>query len=91
MNIDQLAKVTHAEVSAHQKSETEILTLCYDSRQATHLPNELFVALKGATQDGHDYIPELLRKGSKFFLVEKDIPVASGGTFIKVKSCLLAL
>ncbi|KYG77600.1 hypothetical protein AWW68_02175 [Roseivirga spongicola] len=91
MNIDQLAKVTHAEVSAHQKSETEILTLCYDSRQATHLPNELFVALKGATQDGHDYIPELLRNGSKFFLVEKDIPVASGGTFIKVKSCLLAL
>ncbi|PWL29993.1 MAG: bifunctional UDP-N-acetylmuramoyl-tripeptide:D-alanyl-D-alanine ligase/alanine racemase [Roseivirga sp. XM-24bin3] len=91
LNIDQLAKVTHAEVSAHQKSETEILTLCYDSRQATHLPNELFVALKGATQDGHDYIPELLRKGSKFFLVEKDIPVASGGTFIKVKSCLLAL
>lgn len=91
MNLFEIKNITGAEISIQTKNETEILSLCFDSRQATHLPNELFIALKGATQDGHAYIPELIKKGSTNFLVEKDVPQIEGINTLKVTSSLLAL
>jgi len=44
-----------------------------DSR--TLEPRDLFVALKGPFNDGHDYLKEAMEKGAAAFVVEKKIPV----------------
>ena len=44
-----------------------------DSR--TLEPSDLFVALKGPHNDGHDYIKEAMEKGAVAFVVEKKIPI----------------
>lgn len=91
MNINQIIEVTGASLSAQQKVETEITTLCFDSRQATHSPNELFIALKGSNQDGHDFIPALIQKGSSNFLVEEELDAQENVNLLRVESTLHAL
>lgn len=62
-----------------------------DSRDYSITPTTLFVALKGK-KDGHDYIPELLKRGVKAFLVSS-IPSEEvmGANFILVEDTLKAL
>jgi len=42
----------------------------YDSR--TLQPGELFIALRGAARDGHDFIPDAVAKGAGAALVDRD-------------------
>ena len=49
-------------------NDTVIRGIGYDSR--TVAPGDLFVALRGADQDGHDYLAEALRAGASALLVE---------------------
>ena len=44
-----------------------------DSR--TLQPNDIFVALKGHLNDGHDYLIEAVEKGATALVVEKDISI----------------
>ena len=44
-----------------------------DSR--TLQPNDIFVALKGPANDGHDYLIEAKEKGAIAFVIEKDIAI----------------
>lgn len=44
------------------KEESEITNVCIDSKKAT--PGSLFVALKGSTHDGHDFIKDAHEKGA---------------------------
>ena len=48
----------------------EIAALTYDSRKATE--GCAFVCLSGAVQDGHDFIPEAVRRGAAAVIVEKN-------------------
>lgn len=41
-----------------------------DSRQISS-NQSVFIALKGAQRDGHDFIPEAIRKGAKYIILEK--------------------
>ena len=91
MNIQEIAKIVGAEFSAQHKVETSIDTLSFDSRQATGLPNELFIAIKGMNHDGHDYISQLAAKGTRNFLVEKDTTISQDVNILKVDSTLAAL
>ncbi|MBW1702009.1 MAG: UDP-N-acetylmuramoyl-L-alanyl-D-glutamate--2,6-diaminopimelate ligase, partial [Deltaproteobacteria bacterium] len=43
-------------------SDREIEGLAYDSREVK--PGYLFVALRGSTQDGHDFVKEAIRNGA---------------------------
>src|SRR6266704_2772064 len=43
----------------------------HDSRQV--VPGELFVAVRGARGNGHDYLLEAVRRGASGLLVEADI------------------
>ena len=50
--------------------DTEITSLCYDSRQAK--PGALFVALRGEKVDGHDYLAQAVAQGAAGAVVEHD-------------------
>jgi UDP-N-acetylmuramoyl-tripeptide--D-alanyl-D-alanine ligase len=47
-----------------------------DSREV--LPGDLFVALRGERHDGHDFLPEAIRRGARGALVRRDRAVAVG-------------
>ncbi len=42
-----------------------------DSRKLINPANTIFVAIRGARHDGHDYILSLFHKGVRYFIVEK--------------------
>jgi len=56
-------------------SRQVVRTLAIDSRTLAPTPQTLFVALQGERHDGHDFIPELYRRGVRAFLVSR-LPLA---------------
>ncbi len=50
-----------------------------------------FLALKGANNDGHSYIPRLLEMGVKAFIVSDDVDVPDDVTLVKVEDTRKAL
>ena len=50
--------------------DVEITGLAYDSRQVT--PGALFVALRGAASDGHDFIAQALNLGAAALMIHSD-------------------
>lgn len=50
--------------------DIEVKGLAYDSRQVR--PGELFVAVPGLDADGHDYIPEAVRRGAAAVIGERE-------------------
>ena len=69
--------------------ETEVTTLVYDSRKVEK--GSVFVCISGTVRDAHDFIPEVIEKGASAVIVEKDVPVAPGVTYIKVENSREAL
>jgi UDP-N-acetylmuramoyl-L-alanyl-D-glutamate--2,6-diaminopimelate ligase len=56
--------------------------ICYDSKKIKK--DDLFVAIIGFKLDGHDYIDEVINKGSRCVIVSKDIDIINDITVIKV-------
>ena len=69
--------------------ETEVTTLVYDSRKVEK--GSVFVCISGTVRDAHDFIPDVIEKGASAVIVEKDVPVISGVTYIKVDNSREAL
>lgn len=69
--------------------ETEISTLVYDSRKVE--AGSIFVCISGTVRDAHDFIPEVLEKGAVAVVVEKDVELVDGITYIKVENSRKAL
>ena len=46
----------------------EVTTIAIDSKQVT--AGSLFVAIKGITRDGHDYLVEAIARGASVLVVE---------------------
>jgi UDP-N-acetylmuramoyl-L-alanyl-D-glutamate--2,6-diaminopimelate ligase len=61
-----LASLTRKD--AQGNLEVEITGLACDSRQVK--PGDLFVAIKGLTADGHDFIPQALERGAVAVVVQ---------------------
>jgi len=53
-----------------QGSDADVTEIAYDSRSVT--PGALFVALRGAKSDGHDYIAQALNKGASALMIHAD-------------------
>ncbi len=51
--------------------EEEINSLCCDSRKAA--PGSVFVCIKGAVSDGHDYAASAYGKGCRMFIAEREL------------------
>lgn len=75
-------------VGADALKTTEIKGAVTDSRQAA--PGYLFIPVKGARVDGHDFISSVFEKGALATLSEHPLEQCPG-PYILVKSCLQAL
>lgn len=75
--------------------DTLIHQVTIDSRNILQPYATLFIALKGAKFDGHDFIPAVIEEGIRFFLVKKDFKLTPGIfpeiIFIGVEDTLKAL
>lgn len=69
--------------------EIEITELIYDSRQATE--GSVFVCIKGAEKDGHDFIDKVVAQGTKAILAERKVQVPQDITVILVENSRYAL
>ncbi|MVO09848.1 bifunctional UDP-N-acetylmuramoyl-tripeptide:D-alanyl-D-alanine ligase/alanine racemase [Flavobacterium sp. TP390] len=69
-----------------------IENISIDSRSLQNNAGTLFFALKGQNHDGHHYIAELIKKGVRFFVVEK-VPenYVDKATFLAVQNTTKAL
>ena len=69
--------------------DTSITTLVYDSRKVEK--GSIFVCISGTVRAAHDFIPEVIEKGAIALVVEKDVEVVPGITYIKVENSRKAL
>lgn len=67
MILDRIIKDSGAEV-VYGNSRVEVSSICSDSRKVT--AGSLFVAVKGFTSDGHDYISLAVSKGARVIMYE---------------------
>ncbi len=67
--------------------------LLTDSRRVFAPATSLFFALKSERRDGHQYIPELYKKGVRAFVVNSNwqVPALDGAIFFRVNDTLSAL
>ena len=63
--------------------ESLVQEVAYDSRKAE--PGAVFVCIKGTRTDSHDFIPEVVEKGVRVLVIEKDLEtLPEGVTVIRV-------
>jgi UDP-N-acetylmuramoyl-tripeptide--D-alanyl-D-alanine ligase len=84
-NTRKIAEVLNLESTA---AELPIQLITTDSRAV--IPGCLFVAIKGDSFDGHDFIPQAIEKGAVGVITEKDLPAGKAQIF-KVPSSLTAI
>jgi Alr-MurF fusion protein len=89
--VNDIASITGAETSA--TDETIIEHLLFDSRKIFAVSSSLFFALKGFRKDGHQFIPELYKKGVRHFVISESVDktLYAEAVFLKVPDTLAAL
>ena len=63
-------------LSVNGKLQGKITGISFDSRDLA--PGELFVAVRGGSADGHDFIPQAVKKGISYVVCERDPLPAAG-------------
>lgn len=86
----ELTSVINGEL--HGKGDVHIRQVLTDSRRLSFPDDTVFFALKSLKNDGHRYIPELIAKGVRVFVVS-EVPESlnSEVTYIRVDNTLDAL
>ncbi|MFC2115192.1 bifunctional UDP-N-acetylmuramoyl-tripeptide:D-alanyl-D-alanine ligase/alanine racemase [Bacteroidota bacterium] len=91
--LQKIAEICEGELSGSAREEVSRISI--DSRTISQPGEILFVAIRGERHDGHRFIPELIDRGIKAFLVQelplKDKIKGSGVSFILVMDTLGAL
>ncbi|MBE0646559.1 MAG: bifunctional UDP-N-acetylmuramoyl-tripeptide:D-alanyl-D-alanine ligase/alanine racemase [Bacteroidales bacterium] len=64
-----IARIVDGEIQDSGNRDQEIRELLIDSRRLTHPDRSMFIALVSDRNDGHRYIPELVERGVRCFLV----------------------
>lgn len=79
-------------VSIINDRDIEIANVDEDSRRVKE--NTLFICIKGAINDGHDFIPDVIEKGATAIVVNEDYDesqIKDDVVIIKVKDTVIAL
>jgi UDP-N-acetylmuramoyl-L-alanyl-D-glutamate--2,6-diaminopimelate ligase len=84
---DLLEKLEYTVVCGND--DCEVNELVYDSRKVSD--KDVFVCIKGAAFDGHQYIAQVVEKKAAAVIVMEDVEEISGVTIIKVEDTRLAL
>ncbi|MDR2906375.1 MAG: bifunctional UDP-N-acetylmuramoyl-tripeptide:D-alanyl-D-alanine ligase/alanine racemase [Bacteroidales bacterium] len=92
-NIAEIVQILKADTFPKTFENTEITTLCIDSRTVSAVDHAVFFALKSSKNDGHKYIQPLIEKGMKCFVVQQlpEFETPNDIVFIVVKNTLTAL
>jgi len=86
--MDEIARATNGTVIGG-RGEHLCVGIGIDSRKANC--SELFVAIKGAHFDGHDFIPSAIEMGVSSFLVKRGFPAPKGCHVVEVEDTEKAL
>lgn len=92
MKIEELVNVCNGTINKNENLDKKINKIKIDSRQINK--GDVFIALKGDKNDGHDYIIDVIKKRPAAIIVERNIPIKSKIPIIKVADtyeCLLKL
>ena len=88
-NLTTQAVASELEAKLFGDGSSVAIDVTHDSRQA-HL-GTLFVAIKGATMDGHRFVDDVMRRGAAGVISEYDPPTGFAGGWLKVKNAREAL
>lgn len=89
MTLEHIAEVCGGIYAGPDTDRTrEVTAIVRDSREVT--PGSLFVCIRGARVDGHDFIPAVFEAGACGVLAEQEIAHAPG-PYIRVASTLEAI
>ena len=88
--LSDIARITGGKLVGTDCSVNGVLT---DSRSGIDVSSPIFVALAGKSRQGHDYIPEMYRRGVRAFLVsrEPDAEMCADAGFVVTNDTLTAL
>ena len=87
LTTNAVASELNAELSGD--GSTIATDVTHDSRQARE--GTLFVAIKGATMDGHRFVDDVMRRGAAGIISESDPPSDFSGAWLKVRDAREAL
>lgn len=73
MKLKALAAAVPGRVHMIGNEETEILSLCADSREVQ--PGALFFCTPGLRTDAHDFAPQAVERGAVALVVERELPI----------------
>lgn len=92
LTASQIAELTSGKLLSGSK-DSFIHAIVIDSRNILNPSNSLFVALKGAKFDGHEFIAEVYEQGIRHFLVTENFNIEkySEATFVAVADAHIAL
>jgi alanine racemase len=81
--ISEIAAAINAQVKGNHERIGNIQLLT-DSRNLTNADESIFIALKTKFNDGHIYIPELIKKGVNYYIVDQAFNITN-----HINSCFL--
>lgn len=79
MLFSDLKKITSGKIEI--KADLEVAKFVTDTRSLTGNPNDVFIAIKGATRDGHLFIDSAKKNGISNFIVEQELTDDLSNTF----------
>lgn len=87
--LSEIAQICHGELSG---KDVEITSVVTDSRACAICDGAMFVAMKGANYDSHNFIADMYGRGVRAFMVERgcDIECEDAG-YIVVENAIAAL
>ena len=92
-SIAQIEQMCGGKLYPRFDADANISYLMIDSRKLRHATDALFFAIKGRRQDGHHFIPDLIKNGVRNFVVTDETVIAKypNTNFILVKDTVAAL
>jgi UDP-N-acetylmuramoyl-L-alanyl-D-glutamate--2,6-diaminopimelate ligase len=88
MKLSQLIKGIDI-INLSEDATGYVATLCYAADKCED--GSMFVAVRGLTHDGHDFIADAVNRGARYIVHEKDIKIPSPVIAIKVNNSRQAL